>query len=359
MDIYVLNRNFETLDVMDDYQSVIWSTRYFSIGDFEIYCPATEKNILLLKEDRYVVRDKDIFTDGSDTIYKNVMVIERIRLTTSIEDGNYLTVTGRCLKSILSRRIVWQQTTLYGRLEVALRQIVNDNAINPAIGDRKINQLQLGALQGFTDTIDKQVTGDVVSTFIEEVCKTYEIGWDVYVKNDKMLFELYKGVDRSYNQNINPHVTFSNEFDNLLTSDYTYDKTNHKNVALVAGEGEGLNRKTAVVGNGTDLDRYELYVDSRNSSTNDGEISETEYKALLTEEGYENLSEPENSLIENIEGQIEVSSNYILNKDYFLGDVVEVINEYGIETTPRIIEIIDSDDDTGSTVIPTFSSLEV
>ena len=51
--------------------------------------------------------------------------------------------------------------------------------------------------------------------------------------------------------------------------------------------------------------------------------------------------------------------NYVLNKDYFLGDIVQVINEYGISATPRIIEIIESEDENGTSVVPTFSTWEV
>lgn len=354
-DVYVLNKEFEIVGLCDDYQSIIWTTRYFTNGDFELYLPATDRNISLLKEDYYCVRDKDVSENG----YKNVMIIEKIQITTSVEDGNYLIVTGRCLKSLLGRRIIWQQTTLNGLLEIALQRVISENAINPSNADRKITKLQLGATKGFTETISRQVTGDNLQAFIEDVCMAYGLGWDISISNGAFVFELYKGSDRSYNQDVNPYVTFSNEFDNLLSTDYVYDKGNFKNVALVAGEGEGLDRKTVSVGSAKGLDRYEIFVDSRNSSTNDGEITPSEYNSILAEEGLETLSEDENSITEKIEGQIEVLSNYQFGVDYFLGDIVEVINEYGIATTPRIVEIIENEDDTGTRTIPTFSTEEV
>lgn len=354
-----MDRNFKIQGICDNYKSIIWTSRYYVAGDFELYLPATDANILLLKEDRYVVRDKDMSQSSSVLIFKNVMIIEKVQVTTDIENGNYLIITGRCLKSILTRRIVWQQTTLSGKLEIALRKIVSENAISPSIAARKISQLQLGELKNYAEIIDKQVTGDTLYDFICNICMTYGIGWDVYIKGNTFFFELYKGEDRSYAQSINPYVVFSPDFDNLLTTDYQFDKSNYKNVALVAGEGEGLNRKTISIGTSADLDRYELYVDSRNSSSNDGEITATEYNNILLEEGKEALKESENSIAENIEGQIETSSNYQFGKDYFLGDIVEVINEYGIETTPRIIEVIESEDDTGTSTIPTFSTWEV
>lgn len=354
MDIFVLDQNFQLIDICDTYESVIWTPRYFDIGDFEIYLPATPENISLLTKDRYVVRDKDVFENG----FKNVMIIEKIRISTSIENGNYLTVTGRCLKSILKRRIVWQQTILNGTVENGIRKIVNENAINPIITQRAISNLVLNDIRGFTETLQRQVTGDNVADFIIEVCTAYGIGWDIYIENGLFVFDLYKGVDRSYNQNENSYVIFSDEYDNLLTSDYTYDKTNYKNVALVAGEGEGLQRKTAIAGEASDLDRYELYVDSRNSSTNEGEIDEATYLAMLTEEGNETLKEDSNSVTENIEGDIEVLGNYTFGKDYFLGDIVEAENEFGISAASRIIEIIESEDSNGSSTIPTFSTWE-
>lgn len=359
MDVYVLDKNLKVQGICDDYKSIIWTPRYYAAGDFELYLPATEKNIQLLKEDFFVVRDKDLSLDGSTVIRKNVMVIEKVQITTDVENGNYLTITGRCLKSLLARRVIWQQTTLYGLMELALRQLITDNAISPALTKRKIPNLALADKKGFTDRIDRQVTGTNLYDFICEVCTTYSIGWEVYTKDSTFIVDFYKGTDRSYNQSTNAFVVFSPDFDNLLSTNYQYDKTNYKNVALVAGEGEGLDRRTMTVGDASGLDRYEIYVDSRDTSSNDGEIGSTDYNKMLTEEGEEALSDDTNTITESIEGQIETSSNYRYEKDYFLGDVVQIINEYGIGMAARITEVIENEDDTGKNTIPTFSKVEV
>lgn len=359
MDVYVLDKSLKVQGICDDYKSIIWTPRYYTAGDFELYLPATEKNIQLLKEDFFVVRDKNLSLDGSTVIRKNVMVIEKVQITTDVENGNYLTITGRCLKSLLARRVIWQQTTLYGLMELALRQLIIDNAISPALTKRKIPNLALADKKGFTDRIDRQVTGTNLYDFICEVCTTYGIGWEVYTKDNTFIVDFYKGTDRSYNQSTNAFVVFSPDFDNLLSTDYQYDKTNYKNVALVAGEGEGLDRRTMTVGDSSGLDRYEIYVDSRDTSSNDGEIGSTDYNKMLTEEGEEALSDDANTITESIEGQIETSSNYRYEKDYFLGDVVQIINEYGIGMAARITEVIENEDDTGKNTIPTFSKAEV
>ena len=359
MNVYILDQSKSFVGICDDYKSIIWTKRYFTPGDFELYLPATIKNLALLREDYYCVREQDICEVDDKKVFKNVMIIEKIQITTSLEDGNYLIVSGRCLKSLLARRIVWSQTNLSGNLEKNLRNVVAVNGgQNSSPYARVIPGLMLGDEKGFKETIVKQVTGANVSEFLAEVCKTYGIGWDIYIKGAFFYFELYKGVDRSYNQTDLPYVVFSPEFDNLLATDYQFDKTNYKNVALVGGEGEGTARKMVTVGTAENLDRYEIFVDSRNSSSNDGEISADEYTTMLEEEGNEALSESDNSINESISGEVEPSTNYTLGVDYFLGDIVEVINEYGIEAAPRIIEIIESEDDTGSYTIPTFSTEE-
>ena len=118
MDIYVLDRSLAFTGIVDEYSSVIWTTRYFTPGDFELYLPASCENIALLQKDFYLCREEDI--DGEK--YRNVMIIENIRLRTDIENGNDMTVSGKCLKSLLSRRVVWNQTNIYGSLEAGIRK---------------------------------------------------------------------------------------------------------------------------------------------------------------------------------------------------------------------------------------------
>lgn len=357
MDIYVINKDFDICGVIDSYTSLIWTTRYYSAGDFELYVGATPELVALLQSGFYLCREGDLYADEC----RNVMIVKNIHITTDEENGDFLTVTGRSLKSIVGQRIVQEQTNINGYVETGIRKVITQNIVSPADAARKIDSFVLDDARGYTDTMRMQVTGDNVAEWLEKVCTTYGIGWDVYIKNKQFAFQLFRGVDRSYNQDVNPFVVFSDEFDNLLTSDYQSSMENYRNVAHVAGEGEGLDRRTVNVYSGTaepaGLDRYEVYVDSRNTSSNGGEITAAEYLATLEEEGREALAEA--TITESFEGEVEPSANYILNVDYYLGDIVQVVNKYGISTAPRITEIIDSVDTEGRKVIPTFSTWEV
>lgn len=349
MQFYLLDTELNIVKVIDTFKSVIWATRYYKSGDFELYIPATQEMIDLFKRDYYVVRDDDT---------TQAMIVEDIQITTDVEEGNYLIITGKSLKSILGRRIVWKQTIINGRVESGIRTLVTKNAVDPDEPERKIDNLILGAELGLTDKMKSQYTGNNLEEVIQGICKTYKIGYDVMLDLDekKFIFVLYKGADRSYNQVANPYVVFSNDYENLLRTNYKTSSGNYKNVAKIAGEGEGNARKTTSVGTATGLNRYEMFVDARDLSTNEGEVDELTYISLLGERGWAALAET--TISEGMEGEVESNHTYKLNEDYFLGDIVEVVNEYGIAMTPRVTEVIESEDDTGHYTIPTFSTNE-
>lgn len=353
MDIYVLDEKAEILDIVDVFQSVIWTVQYYSQGDFELIVPATKKNIDLMQKDRLLCRDKDITKDT----FKNVMVIEDIKIESDWEEGDKLTVSGKSLKSIVGRRVVWKQTNLTGNLEAGIRYVLNENVIDPEEESRKIANVELDEVAGITDTIDAQLLGDNIAEWIESICSTHEIGWDMYVRSKKYIFRLYKGTDRTYNQTEVPAVVFSDEYDNLLESIYTYERGDYKNAALIGGEGEGVNQRTTTIGEATGLQRYETYIDGSSVSSNGAIITEEQYYKLLQDYGKEQLNEVSDT--ESFEGNVVSDGNYKLNHDYFLGDLVQVKNEFGIEATPRIIEIIESEDEKGTAIVPKFSTWEV
>ena len=49
---------------------------------------------------------------------------------------------------------------------------------------------------------------------------------------------------------------------------------------------------------------------------------------------------------------------FVYKKDFNIGDVVQVVNEYGQEATSRVTEIVISQDENGESLNPTFTSTE-
>lgn len=353
MEIYVLDELNGIIGLVDVFESVIWNVQYFSRNDFQLQIAGTAENVELLQMGRLLCRAEDI----SETDYKNVMRIEGIKLDFDSESGWLLTITGKGLKNTLSRRIVWNQTTITGNVEAAIRQVITENVINPYDPDRQIPNFTLGRPKGFEDTADIQLLGDNIAEWIETTCQTYGYGWDVYISNGKYVFDLYTGTDRSYDQSDVDPVVFSPEYDNLLTSTYIYDKEGYNNTALIGGEGEGINKRTASVGTSAGLERLETYIDGSGVSSNGKIITEAQYQKMLEDFGQETLSEE--AYTTTFEGSVDPHSTYELNRDYFLGDIVQVDNNNGIAAVTRIIEIIYAEDINGSSVVPTFTDWEV
>ena len=356
MDIYVLNKNLEIVDPVDGCESIIWTSRFFEHGDFELYLPCSKENIVRYAPDRYLKRWD----------YPGAMIIEKTAIETTEESGEKLIVSGRCLKSLLMRRVVWDQTTFTNKtVEYIIRSLITKNVISPSDSSRKIENFVLGNEVGFGDVIQNaQYTGDNLYDIVVELCKTYNYGWDINLIDGKFVFQLFKGINRSYEQNVNPRVIFSDDFENLITSKYSKDTMKYKNVARVAGEGEGVNRTIYDIGTVSGIERRELWVDakdltstSKNEDDQDVTLTTAQYKEVLINRGKEKLSE--NVSVESFEGTVETLEQFSFPEDFDLGDRVSVANDYGIKASPQIIEIIENEDDSGYSVNPTFSKWEV
>nr|DAD78601.1 MAG TPA: hypothetical protein [Siphoviridae sp. ctEYW18] len=260
--------------------------------------------------------------------------------------------------------IVWNQTTISGSLQNGIKKLITENFIAPEVSERKITNFV------FVDSTDpeitkltheQQYTGDIIYDVVADLCNTYNIGFKVTLNIDKKRFEfsLYKGKDRSYAQETNPYVIFSPNYENIINSDYTHSIKDYKNVTRIGGEGVGVDRKMTTYGEASGLIRREIFTDARDisSKTDNGEVlSDKDYLNLLQQRGKENLAEY--AVKEGFEGEVEASKMFIYGRDFFLGDCVQVQNEFGMSGTSLVSEIVFSQDKDGESVFPTFLSLQ-
>lgn len=351
MELLVLNTTFESIAVVDTYESLIWTDRYNAYGDFEIFFAMDTGLLEYLKEDNYLWLKES----------EHCMIIEEIKIDSDTEDGNHLIVTGRSLESILERRIIWGQRIFSGNFQNAIQTMLNENIISPSIADRKIPNFTFKAS---TDskvtglTIDNQYTGDDLYTVIKGLCEENNIGFKIILTDDnKFEFSLYAGADRSYDQTENPYVVFSPNFENIINSNYYSSRASFRNVTLVAGEGEGAARRTAIVGSASGLDRRELFTDARDisSDTEDGTLSDAEYMAQLRTKGLKNLAD--HIVTTAFEGEVEVTRLFKYGEDFFIGDIVQIANEYGNEGSAYISELVISNSEEGLSIYPTFKTI--
>ncbi len=373
MEFTVLNTEFESVAVLDTFMSAIWTDRYDTAGDFEICLPMDTSVIDMLKEDYYLVNNDS----------EHVMIIEDIDTTTDAEEGKRLTITGRSLEQILDRRIIQKKLSfaaeydeediaILPNLQNGIKTILTENFINPEMAARKIPNF---IFKESTDevitslTFEAQYLGDNVYDIISSLCSENQIGFKITLNSsNQFVFELYAGADRTYDQFENPYVVFSPSNDNLFNSSYYKSKSSYKNVAIVLGEDvedavadpDGdKDRKTVIVGNALGLERREVYEDANSVKSkidDDTTLTDAQYRAQLKQKGIDKLIE--NLEIEAFEGEVEATIMYKYGEDFFIGDIVQIVDEYGHEGQAYISELVMSHDTGEITMYPTFVTLQ-
>lgn len=387
MEALILDKNYQTLYVVDAFDSFVWTDRYNEPGDFELYFPADSKVLPYAMEDYYIWQEK------SDRL----MMVESINIETSAENGPHITLSGRSTECILERRIVAYRTVINGNLQNAVERLLKENVISPSDANRKIPGIR------FVRNTDSRVTsltcdlnllGEYILDVIQDLCQTNNLGFKMtYNDEDQMLeFMLYFGEDRSYQQEKNSWVVFSPGFDNLLGSNYLKSSINLRTAAVVGGDANYERGQEVIDVDGkpelTGLDRREVFVDGSdielpNPTVNEESIRErleergkTEeeiqaaidaakadalaqttsvYRDQLKQKGLDELSKT--YIVESFEGEIEGKRQYKYGEDFFIGDVVQVLDAYGREASSRITEVVRSHDLNGEVMTPTFTTL--
>lgn len=343
------NDTFERAAVIDYATSVIWIKRFNAIGQFELYIRATDELVELFKNDVFLTRP-----DSNVGMY-----CEKVFLQTDEENGDYLTVSGRSAEVILLWRVV--QRVVYSSDLTTAEGIIRDQinrlliyepvVINPGA----IPWLSLENSHGWTDYVTRQYTGKTLLDVVQELCVTFNYGFQFVWTGSGFQIQLYKGTDRSFDQNENPYVIFCPEFENLGETEYTVDTSDYVNGAIIGGEGEGNARTFVWVmpENVEGFKRRIMYIDARNTSSDNGELTENQYKKMLAEQAKEQLEL--RRVTTEFNGQILNENNYTYGVDYGLGDKVSVKNAYGVTGNATITEITEVEDDTGYKLIPTLS----
>lgn len=328
-----------------------YTEKYRGAGNFQIWLPLTVENVKLCSIGNLVwIKEKDA-----------AMVIELIQTETSTS-GAKIMIQGYTLENILSKRIVWGLYTKSDKPSILIEGLVNDQIVSPTNENRKYPNLAIENYQGDTSqekSVQYQCTGNVLSSEVSSLCELYGYGYRVKFKSSlkSLTFSLYKGTDRGIkNGKVSP-VVLSTDFENLLSSEYQSDHMSYKNVALVQGMGEGNDRTSVTINDEmSGNNRIELYVDARdlqNTDENGFEISEEDYKELLTGRGNSMLNE--SKIAENFSTEVNTLGNMQYNRDYFLGDIVTVQDRtLGLQLSALVSEVEHSYSTLGYSINITF-----
>ena len=337
MEVLIYDSNLMRQGVIENHTSLLWTRKYHEPGTFEIHAPLTSDNVRLLSKNNIIAKNGSI----------EAGVIESIVYTEGYEQKD-IVASGRFLSSFLDRRLIKETFTFNGKVEVAMRNLINYVTAIP--------NLVLGNLNNFDETVVFQATMKELLSIIVKLSKTSTIGFRIVpdFTNKQLVFETYKGVDHSTSQTENNHVIFSEKYANLDNVVYSWNNQLYKTYAIIGGEGEGAERKYVYIGGGEGLNLREVFVDAREIRSEDFS-SMDEYDNALKEKGYEALAN--DVVAEAFDCVINPYANFKYKQDWDLGDIVTVNKvNWGIKSDLRITEVQEIFEDGGMTVVPTFGN---
>lgn len=387
MDLYIFNKSFDTVAVIDEYESFNWTDRYNKAGDFELTLLITSELLSVLKADYYVYFSQS----------EHLMIIEGVEIKIDEEKGDRLIVTGRSLESILDRRIIWDKTKFniaqnfqHGIVKLVINALSTPDAqyigADWATGETAaVARRRLSNFVVHRDWSDKWTSikmdaieywGENLYDIVSDLCASRdpEVGFKIvwHQSDNTFHFYLYLGTDHSSgNTENNLPVSFSPQLENIFDTDYYESVQGYKTTALIVGqypkanqEEEEIEDKTTWVFRGKNLDAYtglyrrELFCDARNVPYKDDDTknvySWADVKSALQDEGKKALSSEANKKATTFEGEVDYRTTYEYGADYTLGDIVDVSDVYGHEMKARIVEVTFSDDEEGFSINPTF-----
>lgn len=313
--VYILGQNLKRYGIINNYTALSWSETWGSSGSFSIYAPVTAENTELL------VKDNLIWIEGD-----NVGVIEILNKSIDEDTGlPSIEASGRFIESVwLGKRIIWGTLKKYGYPSDVIREIINTQVISPINPKRKLSNI----VSTQTDNFGKKF--QFVNSYgncwdqLEKIDTDYNL--DTRLVYDKDAYNL-KLIIKDANDK-SGLIRITTELGAYFSSAYSLDISDFCNTALVAGEGEGADRKLMVIGaDNIGLGRNELYVDARDLQSEDNEgntMTTEEYEASLLLRGKSKLQE--HAIFQEYSANLKLTGTeaFKYGKDYFIGDLITV-----------------------------------
>lgn len=330
MDLLVIDLDTaEPLAVVDAFTEVEWWRRLSTPGSVRVLLETTDLASTYLDIGRGLwVPDASIPTAGG-----HLFLVEKIEVDTALESPP-VEITGRdVIGAYMDHRWVnpapgVSHDEITDNVETVLYHYVRRNLGADAGASRLLPNLVMGTDLGRGEVISQAGRNQVLGEFVAEIARAYGFGWEVAWDRDgnEFEFEVIVGTDRTATVFIDP------EFETAASIRWIRSRVASKNVARVAGQGEGELRDVEEVWTEavepTGYDRREVFVDAR----------DLEDPALLPDRGVAALAETAEEDTFSVVVAPQGSFQYPV--DFDLGDTVTVRSaDYGLERAAQIVAV--------------------
>lgn len=359
MEIYTLDSLYRRVEVVDRFESMIWSERYRAMGDFELQIRSTTNHRRLFKTGTRIAINESY----------RVMIVETIEDKTESDGQKVLSIKGRSLEKLLDDRIALPSLagttsapkwTLTGTPGNIVRQMFHDICVTGTLSTSdRIGQVIEGSIfpedtiPESSDEITVEVEPATLYDATVNLCDIYDLGFRLVRNFDttQLYWDVYSGSDRTTSQSTLAPVIFSPDLDNLQNTAELTTIASAKNVAyVVTPVGSRMVYPLDVdptVTNGTN--RQALLVRADDITDTDPVVAQ----AKMDQRGREELAK--NRTVSAFDGELNKNSSYKYGRDYNLGDLVEMRNTDGITNQMRVAEQIFVQDREGQRSYPTLT----
>lgn len=360
--IRIYTPEIELLTEIDGYESLQFTRDFFAVGEFELHINMYAHGVDVLEKGNIILLDKQINKAG-------IIQSKEIELDSSGKASENYKITGYTLDGLMSRRITVPPVhTSYDRrnagAETVMKHYVRNHFVEPADEKRKMPRLEIAPDHERGEQVNYESRFKNVAEELEVIGNVGNLGWNVYldVVNRTFVFDVIESRDLTQeNSDDNSPVFFSPDFGTIENQSFTDSDNDLRNIGYVGGPGEGTERTVVEIGESTGLDRIETFVDARDIGGNgqdEEDLTDEEIKEQLESRGAEKMKDMERLL--SFEAQIlspatEEISPFVYERDYNLGDTVDVINKnWGITMQAPIVIIKEIHEQSGFQLDATF-----
>lgn len=323
-DVVFLNKDLETeyrAKTIDYY----WHSRWYEPGEFQVQ----------------IIDDTDFDFDTCRYVVTNtkkeIGVVGRWQRKS--DDPQVVLLSGLFFEQELFQHVVYP--TYSGKLDVwahsnkLCSSYLDDFGFNFVVSGKPSK----GVISADSLAVDFQQTGDYVGTALYALASVYGYGVTATKADNGIAFAIANYHDRT-GETEDEEVVLSVSFNNIKNYDVVHDETAYRNVAVVAGEGEGSARVVEVVDiSQTDEEKRTLWVDARDLSQ-EADESISAYREKLRQRGLERLAE--HVVIDNVEVEINEEDAQRIGADFDIGDIIGIaINPLKLYYRMKIIEVED------------------
>ena len=352
----------ERVGMLQNADSIQWLESYQSPGEIKIDAQVTAENLAML------IDGNRIYNFDTDTVARicHVDIVET-------ETEQLIIARADITSQLFDDRVV-MATENVTDVEAGMYEIYANNRRNLPI--------ELSPALGYTERTEMQITWNSVLDALQRLAEISGLGFKVLFDPETGVetLKVYKGVDRSVDGSPEYPGYFSTDVGNIQNVAIAAGSSGYKNVAVVAGAGEGADRTIRIVSLGPlyGENRREMFVDARDLqreyqvSTPTGEedeegnptysnetrqYTEEEYNAILDTRGLEKLAENLRTFAITCD---VTQTNMWYGTDYNLGDRMAVkLPEFGINATARISSVTMIYEAGGNRIVATLSDFEL